>query len=414
MLSLSEQVAELSRGCVSLHSKDELLKRLERAQQTGEPLRVKAGFDPTAPDLHLGHTVLLQRMKRFQDLGHTAIFLIGDFTAMIGDPTGRSKTRPPLTHDDVQRNAETYKEQVFKILDPKRTEVRFNSEWFGDMPASELIGLASRYPVARMLERDDFDKRYKSGQSIAIHEFLYPLVQAWDSVMLKADVELGGDDQLFNLLLGRTLMKQEMERSGGLPPQIVMTNPLLEGIDAQADGDGVVGAKMSKSLGNAIGVDEPARDQFGKMMRICDPLMWRYYELLSEKSLAEIEDLKARVAAGALHPKSVKLDLAQEITARFSGGQAGAHERAEFERISHDKDALPDDMPEVSIDAQTDYLGALVEAGAAKSRGEARRLVQGRGVRIDGEVADDPFASLPAKPWVLRVGKRRFFQMVPS
>ena len=414
MLSLSEQVAELCRGCVSLHSEDELLKRLERSQVTGTPLRVKAGFDPTAPDLHLGHTVLLQRMKRFQDLGHTAIFLIGDFTAMIGDPTGRSKTRPPLTQDDIKRNAETYKEQVFKILDPERTEVRFNSEWFGDMPASELIGLASRYPVARMLERDDFDKRYKSGQSIAIHEFLYPLVQAWDSVMLKADVELGGDDQLFNLLLGRTLMRQEMERSGGLPPQIVMTNPLLEGIDAQADGDGVVGSKMSKSLGNAIGVDEPARDQFGKMMRICDPLMWRYYELLSEKSLAELSELKAKVAQGALHPKSVKLDLAQEITARFSGVEAGAHERAEFERISHDKDALPDDLPEVSIDSETDYLACLVAAGAAKSRGEARRLVQGRGVRIDGDVADDPFASIPETPWVLRVGKRRFFRMIPS
>ncbi|MEE2836114.1 MAG: tyrosine--tRNA ligase [Myxococcota bacterium] len=412
MLGLEEQVAELSRGCVSLHSEEELLKRLERSQETGQPLRVKAGFDPTAPDLHLGHTVLLQRMKRFQDLGHTAIFLIGDFTAMIGDPTGRSKTRPPLTLDDVKRNAETYKAQVFKILDPEKTEVRFNSEWFGDMPASELIALASRYPVARMLERDDFDKRYKAGQSIAIHEFLYPLVQAWDSVMLKADVELGGDDQLFNLLLGRTLMKQEMERGSKLPPQIVMTNPLLEGIDAQADGEGVSGAKMSKSLGNAIGVDEPARDQFGKMMRICDPLMWRYYELLSDRSLAEIEQLKAQVADGSVHPKQAKLDLAQEITARFSGAQAGAHERAEFERISHDKDALPDDLPEVQLAAQTDYLGCLVAAGVAKSRGEARRLVQGRGVRIDGEVAEDPFQEIPSGDWVLRVGKRRFFRMI--
>lgn len=414
MLSLSDQVAELSRGCVSLHSEDGLLKRLEKSEKTGVPLRVKAGFDPTAPDLHLGHTVLLQRMKRFQDLGHTAIFLIGDFTAMIGDPTGRSKTRPPLTTEDIRQNAQTYKEQVFKILDPEKTEVRFNSEWFGAMPASELIALASRYPVARMLERDDFDKRYKSGQSIAIHEFLYPLVQAWDSVMLKADVELGGDDQLFNLLLGRTLMKQEMERGSALPPQIVMTNPLLEGIDAQADGDGVVGAKMSKSLGNAIGVDEPARDQFGKMMRICDPLMWRYYELLSERSLAQIDALKVKVSNGSLHPKSAKLDLAQEITARFHGDSSGAHERSEFERISHDKDALPDDLPEAVVSADSDYLACLVEAGAAKSRGEARRLVQGRGVRIDGEVADDPFAEVPKTEWVLRVGKRRFFRIKPQ
>ncbi len=414
MISLDEQIAELSRGCVSLHSEAGLRQRLEHAATAGKPLRVKAGFDPTAPDLHLGHTVLLQRMRRFQDLGHTAIFLIGDFTAMIGDPTGRSKTRPALTRDEIAANAETYKEQVFKILDPERTEVRFNSEWFGNMPASELIGLASRYPVARMLERDDFDKRYKSGQSIAIHEFLYPLVQAWDSVALEADVELGGDDQLFNLLLGRTLMKQEQERGGGLPPQVVMTNPLLEGIDAHAEGSGVAGAKMSKSLNNAIGVDEPAKDQFGKMMRICDPLMWRYYELLSDRSLADIAALKAQVVQGELHPKAAKLDLAQEITARFSGVQAAQHERQEFERISHDKDATPDDLPEVRVTADAGFLDCVVSSGAATSRGQARRLVQGRGVRIDGNVAEDPFAPVPKEPWVLRVGKRRFFRVIPS
>jgi tyrosyl-tRNA synthetase len=413
-MSVEEQVEELSRGCVSLHSAEELTKRLKVSAARGKPLRVKAGFDPTAPDLHLGHTVLLQRMKRFQDLGHTAIFLIGDFTAMIGDPSGRSKTRPALTRDEIVANAETYKEQVFKILDPERTEVRFNSEWFGGMSAADLIGLASRYPVARMLERDDFEKRYSSGQSIAIHEFLYPLVQAYDSVALRADVELGGDDQLFNLLLGRTLMRQEQEGGAQLAPQIVMTNPLLEGIDAHADGDGVVGAKMSKSLGNAIAVDEAARDQFGKMMRICDPLMWRYYELLSVQSLSEVRALKASVQSGTLHPKKAKLDLAQEITERFHGAAAGKHEREEFERLSHDRDATPDDLPEVPVPAQTDFLGCVVAAGAASSRGQARRLVQGRGVRIDGAVVEDPLSEVPVAPWVLRVGKRRFFRVVPS
>jgi tyrosyl-tRNA synthetase len=414
MPSVEEQIAELSRGCVSFHSEAELQKRLEQSAVSGLKLRVKAGFDPTAPDLHLGHTVLLQRMKRFQDLGHTAIFLIGDFTAMIGDPTGRSKTRPALTLDEIKANAETYKEQVFKVLDPELTEIRFNSEWFGPMPASELISLASRYPVARMLERDDFSKRYAAGQTIAIHEFLYPLVQAWDSVALKADVELGGDDQLFNLLLGRTLMRQEQDKGSALAPQIVMTNALLEGIDAQADGEGVSGSKMSKSLGNAIAVNEPAKDQFGKMMRVCDPLMWRYYELLSERSLTEISTMKQAVSEGSLHPKNAKLDLAQEITARFSGSSAASHERAEFERISHDKDATPDDLAEVCVTAETDYLGCLVAAGAAPSRGQARRLVQGRSVRIDGAVADDPFVELPHDPWVLRVGKRRFFKIIPQ
>jgi tyrosyl-tRNA synthetase len=414
LAKLDEQIAELSRGCVSLHSEEGLKSRLEKSSASGQPLRIKAGFDPTAPDLHLGHTVLLQRMRRFQDLGHTAIFLIGDFTAMIGDPSGRSKTRPALTQDEIVANAETYKEQVFKILDPQRTEVRFNSEWFGAMPASELIGLASRYPVARMLERDDFEKRYKSGQSIAIHEFLYPLVQAWDSVALKADVELGGDDQLFNLLLGRTLMKQEQERGGSLAPQIVMTNPLLEGIDAYAEGTGVAGAKMSKSLNNAIGIDEPAKDQFGKMMRICDPLMWRYYELLSARSLGEIAQLKIEVGQGRLHPKAAKLDLAQEICARFCGAAAAQSERQEFERISHDKDATPEELPEISVAGDVDFLGCLVAAGAADSRGQARRLVQGRGVRINNEIADDPFAGIPSEPWVLRVGKRRFFRVTVS
>jgi tyrosyl-tRNA synthetase len=411
MASIEEQVAELSRGCEHIHSGEGLADKLKRSAASGQPLRIKAGFDPTAPDLHLGHTVLLQRMKRFQDLGHTAIFLIGDFTAMIGDPSGRSKTRPSLTRAEIEANAETYRQQVFKILDPERTEVRFNSEWFGAKSAADMIALASRYPVARMLERDDFSKRFKSGVSIAVHEFLYPLVQAYDSVALKADVELGGNDQLFNLLLGRTLMRQEQEQGAEMEPQIVLTNPLLEGIDARVERGVLTGAKMSKSLGNAVGVNEPPRDMFGKMMRVCDPLMWRYYELLSERSLAEIEAMQVEVAAGKRHPKACKLDLAQEITERFHSAKEAAHERAEFERISHNKDAVPDDLPVVLIEAGTGLIDCMIAAGAAGGRNAARRLIQGRGVRIDGEVATDEHAPTPAETWVLRVGKRRFFQV---
>jgi tyrosyl-tRNA synthetase len=411
MTSIEEQVAELTRGCEHIHSAAGLAEKLERSAASGAPLRIKAGFDPTAPDLHLGHTVLLQRMKRFQDFGHTAIFLIGDFTAMIGDPSGRSKTRPRLTRAEIEANAETYRQQVFKILDPEKTEVRFNSEWFGSMSAADMIALASRYPVARMLERDDFSKRFKSGLSIAVHEFLYPLVQAYDSVALKADVELGGNDQLFNLLLGRTLMKQDQESGASIEPQVVLTNPLLEGIDAGLENGVLSGAKMSKSLGNAVGIDEPPRDMFGKLMRVCDPLMWRYYELLSDRSLVEVAAMREAVTAGERHPKNCKLDLAQELTARFHGAHAGAHERAEFERISHNKDAVPDDMPSVAVAAGASLTDCVIAAGAAGGRNAARRLIQGRGVRIDGEVAPDEDVLTPSTNWVLRVGKRRFFQM---
>lgn len=401
---LDGQIAELSRGCVSFHSAEELRSRLAQ----GRPLRVKAGFDPTAPDLHLGHTVLLQRMKRFQDLGHTVIFLVGDFTARIGDPSGRSKTRPPLSEEEIQANARTYEAQVFKILDPEKTEVRFNSEWFGSMTASDLIRLSSRYPLARMLERDDFAKRHAEGVSISIHEFLYPLVQAYDSIALEADVELGGDDQLFNLLLGRTLMRQDHQAEGGRPPQIVMTNPLLEGIDAREEDGEIVGAKMSKSLGNAIGIDEPPRDIFGKLMRICDPLMWRYYELLSDRSLEEIAELERAVAQSSLHPRQAKADLAQEITSRYCGDRAGAEARQEFDRISHNREAVPTDLEQFEISGPATVTDCLVATNQAASRSAARRLVDGGAVKLDGDKITTALTDVAPGSYVLRAGKRSF------
>lgn len=400
-----EQLREVTRGCVDLVTEAELLSRLESSYEKGVPLRVKAGFDPTAPDLHIGHTLVLQRMARFQRFGHTVIFLIGDFTGRIGDPTGKSATRPPLSEEQVLANAETYKQQVFKILDPEKTEVRFNNEWFGKMSAAEMITLAARYPVARMLERDDFSRRFKEGRSIAIHEFLYPLAQGYDSVALKSDVELGGTDQLFNLLVGR-----DVQKDYGVRPQVVMTGPILEGVDARWDPEKgkIVGDKMSKSLGNYVGVADPPQEQFGKLMSISDELMWRYYELLSDRSLAEIAALKGE------HPKKAKVALAKEIVARFHGAPAADEAEAHFEQVIVRKER-PEEIEERSYslggESQVALAALLAEMGLAASRGEARRLIAQGGVSINGERAGDPQALLGAGDYEFKVGKRRFLRV---
>lgn len=383
---------------------DEILKRdeLEARLRLGRPLRIKAGFDPTAPDLHLGHTVLLNKLRQFQDLGHQVIFLIGDFTGMIGDPTGKNVTRKPLTREDVLANAQTYAEQVFKVLDRERTEVRFNSEWFGQMSAADMIRLAAQHTVARMLERDDFAKRYAAQQSIAIHEFLYPLVQGYDSVALEADVELGGTDQKFNLLMGRGLQEHF-----GQPPQVVLTMPLLEGLDGVQ--------KMSKSLGNYIGIDEPAIDIVTKTMKIGDDLMWRWIELLSfEITLAEVATLKRDIAGGALNPRDLKLRLARELAARFHDAAAAEQAVAGWNaavRGQGDTATLP--VTRVTVPAEGVRIAALLTAaGLAASNSEANRKLKERAVRIDGEVFEDPqrmFA--PGFEGVLAIGKRSFVRV---
>ncbi len=388
-------ISMLARGA------DELLKReeLEARLKLGRPLRIKAGFDPTAPDLHLGHTVLLNKMRQFQDLGHQVIFLIGDFTGMIGDPTGKNVTRKPLTREDVAANAKTYAAQVFKVLDREKTEVRFNSEWFGAMTAADMIRLAAQHTVARMLERDDFAKRYAAQQSIAIHEFLYPLVQGYDSVALKADVELGGTDQKFNLLMGRGLQEHH-----GQPAQIVLTMPLLEGLDGVN--------KMSKSLGNYIGIDEPAIDIVTKAMKIGDGLMWRWIDLLSfEIGIAEAAQLKAEIAAGTLNPRDVKLRLARELAARFHGEAAAEQAIAGWHaavRGEGDVSNLP--LQEIAVPAEGLRIAALLTAaGITPSNGEANRKLKERAVRVDGEVLEDAqrvFA--PGFEGVVAVGKRNF------
>lgn len=392
-----EALALLKRGVSEVISEKDLEERLKE----GKPLRIKAGFDPTAPDLHLGHTVLLNKLKHFQDLGHEVIFLIGDFTGLIGDPTGKNVTRKPLTAEDVARNAETYKEQVFKILDKEKTAIEFNSRWFSVSSAADLIQLASQSTVARMLERDDFEKRYKSGQPIAIHEFLYPLVQGHDSVELKADVELGGTDQKFNLLMGRELQKQ-----AGQKPQIVMMLPLLEGLDGVK--------KMSKSLGNYIGIKESPNDMFGKIMSISDELMWRYFELLSFKSEEGIAELKQQVSDG-VNPRDVKFILAQEIIARFHDEAAAANAREEFvNRFKHG--AMPEDMSEISVNAVDGgiLIGALLkEAKLVSSTSDAIRMIKQGAVKIDGEKVSDTKLVLKAgTQGVFQVGKRRFARVV--
>ena len=395
MSTADTALAQLMRGTEEVLKRDELESRLA----TGRPLRVKAGFDPTAPDLHLGHTVLLNKMRQFQDLGHQVIFLIGDFTGMIGDPTGKSATRKPLTREDVLANAKTYADQVFKVLDRDRTEVRFNSEWFGAMSAADMVKLAAQHTVARMLEREDFAKRFGAQQPIAIHEFLYPLVQGYDSVALESDIELGGTDQTFNLLMGRGLQEHF-----GQPPQVVMTMPLLEGIDGVN--------KMGKSLGNYIGINEPAIDIVTKTMKIGDALMWRWIELLSfEISLSELEALKEDVAAGALHPRDLKLRLARELAVRFQGVAEAEKAVAGWQAVvtgAGDTSQLP--LTELLVPAEGLRIAAMLsQAGLAPSNSEATRKLKERAVRIDGEVFEDPQRVFPPGfEAVLQVGKRTF------
>ncbi len=398
MKSVEEQLEYLRRGTVDIVSEDELRQKLERSLTTGSPLRIKAGFDPTAPDLHLGHTVLLQKMKHFQDLGHRVFFLIGDFTGMIGDPTGKNETRPPLTREQVLENAKTYQEQVFKILDPKKTEVVFNSQWMLKMNTMDFIRLCSKYTVARMLEREDFKKRFQTGRPIAIHELIYPLIQAYDSVALEADVELGGSDQLFNLLVGR-----EIQREYGQEPQVIITVPLLEGLDGVQ--------KMSKSLGNYVGITESPQEMFGKLMSISDDLMWRYYELLSDLSLTEIEVLRESVRTGREHPKEVKKRLALEIVARFHGLSA-AKKAAEVFEATFSRGEVPEDVPEVKLAPGLLWLPRfLKEQGLASSTSEARRLIKQRAVALNGQKLETEELNLEPGTFVLKVGKRRFLKL---
>ena len=393
------EINELIRGAAEVIQIDELTDRLG----AGKPLRVKVGFDPTAPDLHLGHTVIINAMRRFQDAGHTAIFLIGDFTAMIGDPTGKNVTRKPLTEDEIKRNARTYADQVFRILDRERTEVRFNSEWFGDMSSSDMIRLASQHTVARMLERDDFEKRYRSGQPISIHEFLYPLVQGQDSVALEADIEMGGTDQKFNLLVGR-----QLQSHAGQTPQIIITWPLLEGTDGVQ--------KMSKSLDNYIGITESADDMFGKLMSISDDLMWRYFELLSFRSTPAIERLRSEVDQGR-NPRDVKFELGIEIVDRFHGAGSGNQARETFIARFRQGD-IPEEIEEKHLAAGDGGLGiaaALTACGLTASNSEAFRMIQQGAVRIDGERVSDRSLMLESGfDGVLQVGKRRFARLILS
>jgi len=392
MCPVEESLKQIKRGAIDLLIEEELIERLK----TGRPLRIKAGFDPTAPDLHLGHTVLINKLRQFQDLGHHVMFLIGDFTGMIGDPTGKNLTRQPLSREQILENAKTYQEQVFKILDPAKTEVLFNSTWFDRMTPADFIHLAAKHTVARMLERDDFGKRYASGQPIAIHEFLYPLVQGYDSVAMRADVELGGTDQKFNLLVGR-----ELQKHYGQSPQIVLTMPILEGLDGVQ--------KMSKSLGNYVGIRDEPNEMFGKLMSISDELMWRYFELLSFRPVAEIAEWQRQTTAG-LNPRDVKFKLAEELVARFHGIDAGRHALAAFiERFQ--KGALPEDLAEMRVLSRNGRLAIaslLKEAGLVASTSEALRLIQQGAVRIDGErVGDRNLELAVGSKHIYQVGKRR-------
>ena len=399
---IEEQLALIERGCEGLISKEELIRKLESSQQSGKPLRVKVGFDPTAPDLHLGHTVLLQKLRQFQQLGHHVCFLIGDFTAMIGDPTGKSETRPALNREEVIRNAETYKSQVFKMLDQDKTEVVFNADWLGKLSAHDMIKLASELTVARMLERDDFKKRFQANRPISIHEFFYPLFQGYDSVALEADVELGGTDQLFNLLMGR-----EMQRSRGMQPQVVLTTPLLEGLDGVN--------KMSKSLGNYIGICEPPNEIFGKILSISDELMFRYYELLSDLSLDEIKKLKEAVAQGKAHPKAVKVQLAKELVARFHDQAAADAAEQHFEQVFK-KHELPNEIPEKRMAKQEGGIPLprlLLDAGLVASVSEGRRMIQQNAVTVDSEKVTDVNMQIKTSgELLLKVGKRRFCKVI--
>lgn len=442
MLSAKEQLDIIKRGAVEIIVEDDLLKRLEKSVAKGQPLRVKAGFDPTAPDIHLGHTVLLNKMRQFQELGHEVIFLIGDFTGMIGDPSGKSETRKNLTKEEVAENAKTYQAQIYKILDPAKTKIAFNSEWMSKMTAEQMVQLAAKLTVARMLEREDFKKRYQSEQPISIHEFLYPLIQGYDSVALKADIELGGTDQKFNLLMGRELQKEYGQES-----QCIVMMPLLEGLDGVN--------KMSKSLGNYIGINEPAKDIFGKVMSVSDMLMLKYYELLSSVSLDELDSIKADIKSGSLHPMEAKKRLAAEMVDRFcskteiknglvevpkfnekmtleapviTGTKSeGARAREEFEKVFSKKD-LPDEIPiaEIVWEGERMKLAKIIAlAGAAKSNSEARRLIQQGAVEIDQQPVSDSDAELSSTAsvvttipyndvYTIRVGKKRFVKVLPK
>lgn len=397
MTEVKEAIDLIARGADEILLEDDLKKKLE----TGKPLRIKAGFDPTAPDLHLGHTVLINKLRQFQELGHHIIFLIGDFTGMIGDPSGKSATRPPLTREQVKENAESYQQQIFKILDPEVTEIAFNSSWMDKMGAADMVKLMSNYTVARMLERDDFSKRYKSNQSISIHEFLYPLVQGYDSVALDADVELGGTDQKFNLLVGR-----QLQEAHGKAPQVVLTMPILEGLDGVQ--------KMSKSLGNYIGIDEPANEMFGKLMSVSDELMWRYFELLSFRSLKEIAGFKQGVEQGT-NPRDIKFKLAEEIISRFHGAKAAESAQADFiNRFSNN--AIPEDMPELELNGSSEgmpFANVLKEAGLVGSTSDAHRMVKQGAVKVDGEKVEDSRQVLNSGfSAVLQVGKRKFARVI--
>jgi len=397
--NVQEALAITKRGVDELLIESEFAQKLARSEQSGVPLRIKLGLDPTAPDLHLGHTVVLNKMRQLQDLGHQVIFLIGDFTSMIGDPSGRNATRPPLTKEQVEQNAMTYFKQASLVLDPSKTEIRYNSEWCDPLGARGMIQLASRYTVARMMERDDFTKRYKSGTPIAVHEFLYPLMQGYDSVALKSDLELGGTDQKFNLLVGR-----ELQKDYGQEPQCILTMPLLEGLDGVE--------KMSKSKNNYIGITEPGNTMFAKIMSISDDMMWKYFDLLSFRSIADVAALKAEVAGGR-NPRDAKVAIAQEIVARFHSQQAAEDALADF--VNRSKGGIPDDIPEVTLaGAPLGIAQLLKQANLCASTSEAMRMVEQGGVRVDGAVVSDKALSVQAGTFVLQVGKRKFARVTLS
>lgn len=401
---LEKQFEELTKGCEEVLPLNEFRQKLRESHENNRPLIIKAGFDPTAPDLHLGHTVLLQKLRLFQKFGHSVQFLIGDYTALIGDPTGKSETRKQLSEDEVKQNAKTYKEQVFRILDEDKTDVVFNSTWLTAMSLQDVLKLTGSMTVARMLERDDFSKRYKAGKSISIVEFMYPLMQGYDSVAMKADIELGGTDQKFNLLVGRDLQVQH-----SMPPQAVMTLPLLVGLDGEK--------KMSKSLNNYVGIQEKPVDIFGKLMSISDELMWEYYRLLSDLTIEQLNNLKERVSSGELHPKEAKARLASEITERFHDREAALTARSEWEKVhAPDKRGLPDDIKEYqTTEADAGILSVLKNSGIMSSNGEARRLIQGKGLHLvsdEGETTiEDPSWQLAKGEFIFRVGKRRFIKV---
>lgn len=402
---IKNDIELLKRGTEEIIPIDEFEKKIKKSEEENKPLIVKTGFDPSAPDIHLGHTVLLRKMRHFQDMGHTVVFLIGDFTGMIGDPSGRSATRKRLTREEVLENAETYKKQVFKILDKEKTQVVFNSSWCSPMTFADVLELTSKYNVARMLERDDFEKRYKSGVPISILEFMYPLVQGYDSVALKADIELGGTDQKFNLLVGR-----DLQREYGQEPQVIMTVPLLVGLDGNQ--------KMSKSLNNYIGIDEPPGEIFGKVMSMSDELMFTYYEMVTDVPMKEVEHYRKGMEKGDIHPKDIKVRLGKEICAQFYNAETAEKAAFEFNKVFAQKE-LPDDMPEFRIPDEEITNGSiwivklLVLAGMAKSNGEARRLIQGGGVYFSGEkISDEEMGIASGTTGVLKVGKRRFVKII--